>query len=809
MKGRAMSTSKILRATAVSTAGLVAYLALAFNFAVSQTAYTSPAAALRALALQSTNSLKTVKVVDAPTYKQFVKDPVVLKQLGKALFWDQKVGSGNQACASCHFHAGADNRSKNQLNPGFRNTMIAGGDTAFGNVTSADGNPKALAANYQLVEGDFPFHKVADVNDQNSRLVHDTNDIVSSQGAFPARYTGFDVSFNDAGIPPLLTDKVFFFKDPFADAIVRNVEPRNTPSVINAVLNHRNFWDGRGRNEFNGINPLGSLQPGKIAKVPSMNRVVLVQTRISNSSGASQAVGPPLSGLEMSFIGRSFALLGRKLLRKDMQPLAGQAVHQDDSILGKLTAVPKFGLTTTYADLITGAFDPTWYAAPPGWVIDVTDPNKPVPVLLPAGSQPNANQFTIMEFNFGLFTGMAINEYEKTLIADDTPFDKFMEGNDYALDYSQQQGLRVFLTNGKCINCHGGAEMTNASLSRVRGPEVLERMIMGNDRVAVYDNGFYNTGVRPTGEDLGVGGIEGSKMLPLSNTRAFQNCVKSALTASPTPSLVAANASCDVPRILARPIEAAKLLTKAADLIGNPFPIPDLLKQANALLTLSPTDPVQGSCRLAKNPMLPCPLVPGTLIQADGVLDILTQRSTDKGLLASAASLLPDLDSPGTASALLAPLLQQDERVAVDGAFKTPSTRNVELTAPFFHNGGVATLTQLVDFYNRGGDFASQNKDNLDPDIQMLRLSDDDKRYLVAFLLALTDERVKYDKAPFDHPSLDIPNGGAGAFTYANGYRAFDERVVLPAVGPLGLPVTQPLGTPGTAFANFLQSLTK
>ena len=804
-----MSTSKILRATAVSTAGLVAYLALAFNFAVSQTAYTSPAAALRALALQSTNSLKTVKVVDAPTYKQFVKDPVVLKQLGKALFWDQKVGSGNQACASCHFHAGADNRSKNQLNPGFRNTMIAGGDTAFGNVTSADGNPKALAANYQLVEGDFPFHKVADVNDQNSRLVHDTDDIVSSQGAFPARYTGFDVSFNDAGIPPLLTDKVFFFKDAFADAIVRNVEPRNTPSVINAVLNHRNFWDGRGRNEFNGINPLGSLQPGKIAKVPSMNRVVLVQTRISNSSGASQAVGPPLSGLEMSFIGRSFALLGRKLLRKDMQPLAGQAVHQDDSILGKLTAVPKFGLTTTYADLITAAFDPTWYAAPPGWVIDVTDPNKPVPVLLPAGSQPNANQFTIMEFNFGLFTGMAINEYEKTLIADDTPFDKFMEGNDYALDYSQQQGLRVFLTNGKCINCHGGAEMTNASLSRVRGPEVLERMIMGNDRVAVYDNGFYNTGVRPTGEDLGVGGIEGSKMLPLSNTRAFQNCVKSALTASPAPSLVAANASCDVPRILARPIEAAKLLTKAADLIGNPFPIPDLLKQANALLTLSPTDPVQGSCRLAKNPMLPCPLVPGTLIQADGVLDILTQRSTDKGLLASAASLLPDLDSPGTASALLAPLLQQDERVAVDGAFKTPSTRNVELTAPFFHNGGVATLTQLVDFYNRGGDFASQNKDNLDPDIQMLRLSDDDKRYLVAFLLALTDERVKYDKAPFDHPSLDIPNGGAGAFTYANGYRAFDERVVLPAVGPLGLPVTQPLGTPGTAFANFLQSLTK
>jgi hypothetical protein len=38
--------------------------------------------------------------------------------LGKALFWDMQIGSdGVQACGSCHFHAGVDNRSKNQLNP--------------------------------------------------------------------------------------------------------------------------------------------------------------------------------------------------------------------------------------------------------------------------------------------------------------------------------------------------------------------------------------------------------------------------------------------------------------------------------------------------------------------------------------------------------------------------------------------------------------------------------------------------------------------------------------------------------------------
>lgn len=39
--------------------------------------------------------------------------------LGKALFWDQAGGSDGQACASCHFNAGADSRTKNQLNPGF------------------------------------------------------------------------------------------------------------------------------------------------------------------------------------------------------------------------------------------------------------------------------------------------------------------------------------------------------------------------------------------------------------------------------------------------------------------------------------------------------------------------------------------------------------------------------------------------------------------------------------------------------------------------------------------------------------------
>src|SRR2546425_107636 len=84
-------------------------------------------AALQAEALKRTNSLKTVGTPPAP--KTYVANRGTLKILGKALFWEQQVGSDGQGCASCHFHAGADSRSKNQLNPGFRNQTIPGGDT--------------------------------------------------------------------------------------------------------------------------------------------------------------------------------------------------------------------------------------------------------------------------------------------------------------------------------------------------------------------------------------------------------------------------------------------------------------------------------------------------------------------------------------------------------------------------------------------------------------------------------------------------------------------------------------------------------
>jgi cytochrome c peroxidase len=67
-------------------------------------------------------------------------------------------------------------------------------------------------------------------------------------------------------------------------------------------------------------------------------------------------------------------------------------------------------------------------------------------------------------------------------------------------------------------------------------------------------------------------------------------------------------------------------------------------------------------------------------------------------------------------------------------SFKTPTLRNVALTAPYLHDGSFKTLEEVVDYYNRGGG-DSPNKSNL---INKLFLTNQEKRDLVAFLKSLT-----------------------------------------------------------------------
>lgn len=72
-------------------------------------------------------------------------------------------------------------------------------------------------------------------------------------------------------------------------------------------------------------------------------------------------------------------------------------------------------------------------------------------------------------------------------------------------------------------------------------------------------------------------------------------------------------------------------------------------------------------------------------------------------------------------------------------AYKTPTLRNVALSAPYMHNGSLATLEDVVRFYNQGG----VANENLSPLIKPLGLSDREVADLVAFLRSLTGNNVE------------------------------------------------------------------
>ena len=71
-------------------------------------------------------------------------------------------------------------------------------------------------------------------------------------------------------------------------------------------------------------------------------------------------------------------------------------------------------------------------------------------------------------------------------------------------------------------------------------------------------------------------------------------------------------------------------------------------------------------------------------------------------------------------------------------AYRTPSLRNVAITGPYMHDGSLATLEAVIEYYQHGGD-ANPGRDKL---VQPLQLTEDDKRNLAAFLRSLTGDNV-------------------------------------------------------------------
>jgi cytochrome c peroxidase len=612
-------------------------------------------------------ALSTIPVPRPPNIGDFIRDDQAARVLGKALFWDMQVGSdGVQACATCHFRGGADPRKKNQVSPGLLRVEF-GVDGAGNPVATPDPDLAfdGQGPNDTLRPSDFPFRKLANPTNRESAIVEDSNNVVSSQGVHFAL-------FGTAGSPGPDPDN---FR--VGGANVRRVEPRNTPTMINAVFNHRNFWDMRAQDVFNGVSPFGDRDPNAfVYSVGPGGTLTETQVRLLNSSLASQAVGPPTNRFEMSADGRPFPEVGRNLTLeigrrhrltarrlRDQIPLARQLVRRDDSVLGPVSRWPLRGLTVDYETLIRRAFQPRWWAS--NKLIRVAEDGTTTVVTRRDGN-PATNEYTLIEYNFSLFFGLAVQAYEATLVSDETPFDRFLQ-NGTPLSPAAERGRRVFFNlntapepRGNCLFCHSGSLLSEASVD-----SIATRTMVRNSGGQLSDTGTRNIGVRETTDDLGNGGLD-------------------------------------------------------------PF---------GASLSVAVRDAPDGAV------------------------------------------------------------------LAADGTFKIPGLRNVELTAPYFHNGGELTLLDVVNFYARGGNQGGatnpiQTRDGtVIGGLSVLNFNttadaDAVKADLVAFLEALTDERVRIAAAPFDHPQLFVPNGHPGndqSVIQRNG-QAVDSLREIPATGRSGGP---------------------
>lgn len=82
-----------------------------------------------------------------------------------------------------------------------------------------------------------------------------------------------------------------------------------------------------------------------------------------------------------------------------------------------------------------------------------------------------------------------------------------------------------------------------------------------------------------------------------------------------------------------------------------------------------------------------------------------------------------------------------------EGKFKIPSLRNVLLTAPYMHDGSIATISEVIDHYAKGG----RNHPNKNKNIKGFTITSKEKQDLIEFLETLTDSSIFY-KQNFKNP---------------------------------------------------------
>ncbi|WP_435022335.1 cytochrome-c peroxidase [Tundrisphaera sp. TA3] len=661
----------------------------------------------------------------AENLREFVRDRSAAIALGKALFWDVRLGSDDRtACATCHFRAGADARTRNVL-------------YSFERLPDLGPAPEFPERDRQLA--DITREHQPEIAETGRTFPRERRWSVGSEGIMLRRFDGLNADGTERSAP-LTPEHRAALQRPlnlFGEDL-RQVTARNAPTVINAAFLDRQFLDGRAAYLFNGYDPFGehgddSLNTLGRYRVFGGKPVLLPYLRIEGASLASQALGPIQNEFEMASIGRTMVDVARKLL--DRRALELQRVAPDDSALAAYADRDGPGLRPTYRELIRQAFDPEWWDTPVKVAVRIQDPTlEPGYRVIP--------DVPVIEANFSLFFGLAIMLYESTLISDDAPFDRFTRGDASAIvtrdprtpqdPRNAWRGFEKFRTFG-CIDCHGSPTFAGGTSEEVRGdfreiepetedspdeipdPQGLELVewmkrnpFVRNNRTEPYDNGYYNIGLlgentapdEPRYDDFGVAG--GVRLFVPDSPRR-ENILP-----------------------LVQSYTKEKSPTGKDAVQQGPYALPNAKLQAHAR-------PAPG---------------------ADG-------QGREPGPLKFSFSISKR---------------RFGAKAVADASFRTQTLRNIELTAPYMHNGAYRTLEGVLEFYARGGDFDETVNPHLNPAMRELGanqgtregMSPADRADIIAFLRTLTDPRVAKEQAPFDHPELPFPR---------------PEQPTIPAVG--------------------------
>ena len=734
---------------------------------------------------------------------QVVADHRALVALGKAWFWEQRVGSdGQTACASCHYRAGADTKPQS-LGVALR-ALAPVDDPRV--LFRADGSEMSMPYEDRLAV-DFYEHRWGGLmsfsqfyREQSARALNqasqridaakgrlsEENRVSLNEELQKVRLTGTDKNCRDAwlgverrlaspatgtGLPAyeynpiqtlielgnaglVLADQATVVDaasvaaarrqarevvgrvvggreaqlaksqkeataelaaaegiDPRAmadgDFLTRGKSMRNAPTVVNAALHDRLFHDGRAASVFNGYDHLGDDAGrdglGKWVCRNGVWRRVLV--RIPNAAAASQATAPLLSD-EMSWFGRQYHHVARKLLNHTPRPLADQWVLTTDSVLGPYVTPTQGqqgkGLNVTYRELIRRAFRPEFCSDQ----------------CVPRGGEHDAPtghdlMLTQTEANFPLFWGLALMAYEQTLISDQSEFDILLDRMRRGLPQYEDplhkssvkdqrtklllDGFKVFRDHA-CAECHQLPEFAGATHATTYGP-ILE----------------FEGPLDPINAD--------------NETNEFVNWMRRRNQGCVEPVLVEA--------MPFRPNLAPRLYDSGFYNLGVTPDTPgdDLLfDPGNA-----------GEVRVD--------------LQNEG--KAIQSISTRFG-----QGLFNDLLKRQVPVTYSLSRRHDPARSVAMGGFKTGTLRNIALTAPYFHDGGEDSLERVMDHYDnplndRGVTNAFIHPALLpDPPLQpnpMTSVPSGQRPAVIEMMKSLTDPRVARGLPPFDHPSLSIP----------------------------------------------------